>query len=120
MYDTKDLIWDSIIELDVATVEELRLVCSINGFNISTLESVIYSRVGYRSLKQWIECESERFVDSRTKEIYVSHLALEIMHDLDYKYKMSNTLSLDEYLYEYKNILNESEVEKINSIINLY
>jgi len=56
-----DLIWDSIIEQDIATIEELRLVCSINGYNVETLESVIYSRVGYRSLEQWMECEPECF-----------------------------------------------------------
>ena len=56
-----DLIWDSIIEQDIATIEELRLVCSINGYNVETLESVIYARVGYRSLEQWMEYEPEYF-----------------------------------------------------------
>lgn len=56
-----DLIWDSIIEQDIATIEELRLVCSINGYNVETLESVIDVRVGYRSLEQWMECEPEQF-----------------------------------------------------------
>lgn len=56
-----DLIWDSIIEQNIATIEELRLVCNINGYNVETLDSVIYARVGYRSLEQWMECEPEQF-----------------------------------------------------------
>ncbi len=56
-----DLIWDSIIEQDIATIEELRLVCNINGYNVETLESVIYARIGYRSLEQWMQCEPKYF-----------------------------------------------------------
>ena len=56
-----DLIWDSIIEQNIATIEELRLVCNINGYNVEALESVIFARVGYRSLEQWMECEPEQF-----------------------------------------------------------
>mgnify|MGYP003148278729 CR=1 FL=1 len=51
-----DLIWDSIIEQNIATIEELRLVCNINGYNVEALESVIFARV-----EQWMECEPEQF-----------------------------------------------------------
>ena len=56
-----DLIWDSIIEQDIATYKELRLVCKINGYSVETLESVIDVRLGYGSLEQWMECEPEQF-----------------------------------------------------------
>jgi hypothetical protein len=45
-------VWDYLTECGIATEEELRLVTSINGHNIESLESVIYCRTGYRSLEQ--------------------------------------------------------------------
>jgi hypothetical protein len=45
-------IWDRIIELEIATEEELELVTSINGYNIDTLNDVIYVRTGYRNIEQ--------------------------------------------------------------------
>jgi hypothetical protein len=48
-------IWDRIIELEIATQEELELVTSINGYNIDTLNDVIYVRTGYRNIEQ-LEC----------------------------------------------------------------
>ena len=40
--------------------------------------------------------------------------AIDLMLELDEKYKMDNTLSLDEYLYEYVDSLNEDEIKEIN------
>tara|TARA_R100001591_G_C4277198_1_gene164106 strand:- start:253 stop:474 length:222 start_codon:yes stop_codon:yes gene_type:complete len=48
-----DLVWDNLIEYGIANEEELRLVTSINGSNIDTLNSVLYSRTGYRSWEQY-------------------------------------------------------------------
>mgnify|MGYP003132037993 FL=1 len=48
-------IWDYIVETGIATEDELRLVTSINGTNEDSLNSVLYSRTGYRSLEQLIE-----------------------------------------------------------------
>ena len=45
-------IWDEIIELSIATEEELQLVTSINGYNEETLNDVIYARTGYHDLEQ--------------------------------------------------------------------
>ena len=46
--------------------------------------------------------------------------AIDLMLELDEKYKMDNTLSLDEYLYEYVNSLNEDEIEEITKLINKF
>ncbi|HHX67499.1 MAG TPA: hypothetical protein GX708_05510 [Gallicola sp.] len=48
-------IWDSIIELGIATEKELELITSINGYNIETLNDVIYARTGYRNIEQMEE-----------------------------------------------------------------
>jgi len=47
-----DELWDEIIELGIATKDELRLVTAINGYNGETLNDVIYARTGYRSIEQ--------------------------------------------------------------------
>jgi hypothetical protein len=46
--------------LSIATVEEIRLVCNINGRSIESLESIIHFRVGYRTYDQWVEMEGEQ------------------------------------------------------------
>jgi len=48
-----DEVWDNIVEYGIATENELRLVTSINGSNIEALNSVLYSRVGYRDWEQY-------------------------------------------------------------------
>ena len=58
MYRT-DIIYDNIIELGIATEEELQLITCINGYNEDTLNDVIYVRTGYHSLEQYLECEGE-------------------------------------------------------------
>ena len=54
-----EIIWDYIVEMSIATEDELRLVTSINGTNEDSLNSVLYSRTGYRSMEQIIEMEGE-------------------------------------------------------------
>ena len=50
-------IWDDIIELGIATEDELQLITSINGYNIEALNDVIYTRTGYRNIEQYKESE---------------------------------------------------------------
>lgn len=45
-------VWDLLIEYGVATQEELELVTCINGYNIDTMNDVIYARTGYRNIEQ--------------------------------------------------------------------
>ena len=45
-------LWDYLVENNIATEEELKLVTQINGYNEESLENVLYARTGYRSLDQ--------------------------------------------------------------------
>ena len=56
--DTEEL-YDYLVDYGIATEEEIGLVCSINGTNLDSLESILYSRSGYRSLEQIKEMEGE-------------------------------------------------------------
>jgi len=44
--------WDFLIESEIATEEELKLVTSINGMNEESLNDVIYVRTGTRDIEQ--------------------------------------------------------------------
>jgi len=50
-------IYDYLIEYGIATEKEISLVCSINGTNEDSLNSILYSRTGYRDIEQIKECE---------------------------------------------------------------
>ena len=52
MDKTIDEVWDLLIEYGVATQEELSLVTCINGYNMDTMNDVIYARAGYRNIEQ--------------------------------------------------------------------
>ena len=53
----KNEIWDYLLEREIATESELILVTNINGYNVETLESVIYAKTGYRSVEQIEDAE---------------------------------------------------------------
>ena len=53
--DKFNQVWDDV--MSIATEEEMRLVCNINGTSIESLESIIYVRTSYRSYDQWMEME---------------------------------------------------------------
>ena len=44
--------WDWLVELEIATNEELKLITGINGLTIETLNDVLYYRTGYRDREQ--------------------------------------------------------------------
>jgi hypothetical protein len=50
-------IYDYLIDYGIATEKEISLVCSINGTNEDSLNSILYSRTGYRDIEQIKECE---------------------------------------------------------------
>ena len=52
MENTIETIWDYLLDYNIATEEELKLVTNINGYNIESLESVIYARTGYKNIEQ--------------------------------------------------------------------
>lgn len=50
---TKEMqIWEYLVDFDLATEEELKLVTDICGYSVESLESVIYSRTGFNSFEQ--------------------------------------------------------------------
>lgn len=51
-------LWDNIIEYGIATEEELQLITSINGYNETTLNDVVYVRTGYHTIDDYIRCEN--------------------------------------------------------------
>jgi hypothetical protein len=59
MTEDKNKLWDYLIETQTATEDELCLVCGINGTNIEALESVLYFKTGYRTLKQILEMKND-------------------------------------------------------------
>jgi hypothetical protein len=52
---TFEKIWENILEYDIATEEELELVCTGFGATIDNLNTVIYVRTGYRDMEQFLE-----------------------------------------------------------------
>lgn len=49
---TIEQVWDLLSQYGIATSKELQLVTTINGYNIDTLEDVLYARTGLRSIEQ--------------------------------------------------------------------
>lgn len=47
-----EYVWELLVNMEIATDEELQLVTSINGYNIDTLNDVIYVRTGYHDMEQ--------------------------------------------------------------------
>ena len=45
-------IWDYLLEMGIATENELCLITSINGMNETALNDVLYCRTGYRDIEQ--------------------------------------------------------------------
>ena len=45
-------VWRLLVDMEIATDEELQLVTSINGYNIDTLNDIIYVRTGYHDIEQ--------------------------------------------------------------------
>ena len=56
MMNEKELtLWETMVDLGIATNEELGLATALCGTNIHTLESVLYIRTGCHSLDQLLE-----------------------------------------------------------------
>ena len=49
--------WDYLVDKGIATEQELILVTYINGYNIESLNDIIYVRTGYRNAEQLQEDE---------------------------------------------------------------
>lgn len=53
-----NILWDYLIENQIATKKELELVTYINGYNLNSLNDVLEVRTGYKDLEQYLECEA--------------------------------------------------------------
>jgi hypothetical protein len=54
-YNPKDYgdVYDFLIDYNIATEEEIQLVCDIDGKSVRTLNDILFARTGYRSIDQW-------------------------------------------------------------------
>ena len=50
-------IYDFIIDYSIATIDEIDLITTINGYNLKALNDIIYVRTGYYDMEQYLECE---------------------------------------------------------------
>jgi len=53
--------WDHLVDAGIATEQELILVTSINGYNMESLNDIIYARTAYRTAEQLQEEETEEY-----------------------------------------------------------
>ena len=51
--------WEYLVDAGIATEQELILVTYINGYNMESLNDIIYVRTGYRNAEQLQEEETE-------------------------------------------------------------
>jgi hypothetical protein len=47
-----NLLWDYLIDNEIATEDALVLLTNINGYSVETLEDALYALTGYRSIDQ--------------------------------------------------------------------
>ena len=63
----EDMLWDFIVDNNIATEDEVRLVSDINVFNEETMTDIIYARTGLRSYEQ---CKDEGYSGTDELDIY--------------------------------------------------
>lgn len=49
------MLWDFIVDNNIATEDEVRLVTDINGWNEEAMTDIIYARTGLRSYEQCVD-----------------------------------------------------------------
>lgn len=52
-------LYETLLDEELFTDEELRLLTNINGLSIETLNDAIYARYGYRDYEQMKESEND-------------------------------------------------------------
>ena len=62
--------YDFILENELVSKEALDLATSVGGYNMETLNYVIYYSTGYHDIKQLWDCEKENFYFSDTVKNY--------------------------------------------------
>lgn len=61
------MLWDFIVDNNIATEDEVRLVSDINGWNEETMTDIIYAKTGLRSYEQ---CTSEGYTGTDELDSY--------------------------------------------------
>ena len=56
-----EYIAEQLEEMGIATINEINLVTTINGYNIDTINDIIYVRTGYRDFDSLIEAQDEEY-----------------------------------------------------------
>ena len=52
-----NIIYDFIVDYEIATADEIRLVTCITGWNKRSLNDIIEVRTGYKDMEQYEEAE---------------------------------------------------------------
>lgn len=52
MFELENNLWEFLVENDIATNEEVKLVTQIAGLEENTLLHILYARTGFRSIEQ--------------------------------------------------------------------
>ena len=63
----ESMLWDFIIDNNIATESELQLVTSINGWTEETMNDVIYAKKG---LRDYLQCMSEGYTGTDELDSY--------------------------------------------------
>lgn len=113
-----DVVYNYYEDAEMFTPEELKLVTNINGYNIQTLNDMLFVRYGYRDLEQMMEGYKMKVItkDGRTKrynltllELYkeLSKLKDDVIHSImfgkDYEHLRIKTLKIEKQIKELEN-----------------
>jgi len=56
-FNDVNVLWNELLEQELFTYDELRLLTNINGYSVETLNDALYSRYGYRDYDQMMMYE---------------------------------------------------------------
>ena len=56
-----EYIAEQLEEMGIATINEINLVTAINGYNMDTINDIIYVRTGYRDFDSLVEAQDEEY-----------------------------------------------------------
>lgn len=51
--------YEFLEENEIATTDEIDLVCNVAGYSVDTLSNILYARTGYETMEQYLGIEEE-------------------------------------------------------------
>lgn len=57
-----------LVECEICTEDEMKLVTSINGYNEESVNDILYVRTSYRDMEQYLEYEDKETYNEYYKE----------------------------------------------------